>query len=40
MKKLVITAMLFALVSCEEPNVQTKETTHRIGPWGHSLRSN
>ena len=38
MKKLVITAMLFALASCEEPNVQTKETTHKIGPWGHRLQ--
>lgn len=37
MKKLVITAMLFALASCDEPNVQTTESTHRIGPYGDQL---
>lgn len=37
MKKLFIAVMLLTLVSCHEPNVQTKTSTHRVGPFGKQL---
>ena len=37
MKKLFIVISLFALASCHEPNVQTKSSAYRIGPFGKKL---
>ena len=37
MKKLFIAVMLLTLVSCHEPNVETTNSGHRVGTFGHTL---
>jgi hypothetical protein len=37
MKKLFIVLMLFTLASCKEPNVETTNSSHIIGTFGHTL---
>ena len=37
MKKLFIAVMLLTLASCHESNVETTNSGHRVGTFGHTL---